>query len=75
MEQDGLAQLVRLHGWRLDGSQVESRFAVTEQLDAEFPAPSGEALRGRQHRNCGVDLEVGHGDSVFHSSSLSGARR
>ena len=48
MEQDGLAQFVGLHGWRLDGPYIEPPFALAEQLNAKFPAPPGEAFLGRQ---------------------------
>ncbi len=50
MEQDGLAQFVGLHGWRLDGPYIEPPFALAEQLNAKFPAPPGEAFLGRQLR-------------------------
>jgi hypothetical protein len=60
MKQDGALQFGRLERAPFDGAHEDSRAAITEQLNAEFTAPPGQALRWRDVGQFRIYLQGGH---------------
>jgi len=63
VKQDRALQLGRLERARLDAAHEDFADTLAEQFDAELTPPAGQALRWRDLRQVGVDLQCGHADS------------